>query len=367
MKKILLLLVLSVISVSSLAQVFSEEENERIDLALSYSDNGREDEAIAIYDELIKKHPDVSGLKFEKAYCYYQKQDYKNAYKTLKPTLSAPDANPQYFAVAGNAQDMMGKPKDALKTYQAGLEKFPDSGYLHLETGNVLIGLGYTAQGVGYYEHGIEVDPGFASNYYRAAQYLFSDYPIKSIIYAETHNLIYDPNGPRWPEVSKLLYDAYNENIHFEADTVRTTFSRDRTITIDKKDVESGASPTSLLEQMSRIARELSFSDAMNESVDAEALKAAGGQLTAMRTAMLPPSAAASWSTSKPKSRTGIPCSPSSGKSWTPATGRPTICSCCAKDARKNSKPGCRTTNRTCSPTSNSWAPKTKNSRSAAI
>ena len=280
MKKILLLLVLSVISVSSLAQVFSEEENERIDLALSYSDNGREDEAIAIYDELIKKHPDVSGLKFEKAYCYYQKQDYKNAYKTLKPTLSAPDANPQYFAVAGNAQDMMGKPKDALKTYQAGLEKFPDSGYLHLETGNVLIGLGYTAQGVGYYEHGIEVDPGFASNYYRAAQYLFSDYPIKSIIYAETHNLIYDPNGPRWPEVSKLLYDAYNENIHFEADTVRTTFSRDRTITIDKNDVESGASPTSLLEQMSRIARELSFSDAMNESVDAEALKAAGGQLT---------------------------------------------------------------------------------------
>ena len=280
MKKILLLLVLSVISVSSLAQVFSEEENERIDLALSYSDNGREDEAIAIYDELIKKHPDVSGLKFEKAYCYYQKQDYKNAYKTLKPTLSAPDANPQYFAVAGNAQDMMGKPKDALKTYQAGLEKFPDSGYLHLETGNVLIGLGYTAQGVGYYEHGIEVDPGFASNYYRAAQYLFSDYPIKSIIYAETHNLIYDHNGPRWPEVSKLLYDAYNENIHFEADTVRTTFSRDRTITIDKKDVESGASPTSLLEQMSRIARELSFSDAMNESVDAEALKAAGGQLT---------------------------------------------------------------------------------------
>ena len=174
----------------------------------------------------------------------------------------------------------MGKPKDALKTYQAGLEKFPDSGYLHLETGNVLIGLGYTAQGVGYYEHGIEVDPGFASNYYRAAQYLFSDYPIKSIIYAETHNLIYDPNGPRWPEVSKLLYDAYNENIHFEADTVRTTFARDRTITIDKKDVESGASPTSLLEQMSRIARELSFSDAMNESVDAEALKAAGGQLT---------------------------------------------------------------------------------------
>ena len=280
MRKILLLLVLSVISVSSLAQVFSEEENERIDLALTYSDNGREDEAIAIYDELIKKHPDVSGLKFEKAYCYYQKQDYKNAYKTLKPTLSAPDANPQYFAVAGNAQDMMGKPKDALKTYQAGLEKFPDSGYLHLETGNVLIGLGYTAQGVGYYEHGIEVDPGFASNYYRAAQYLSADYPVKAIIYAETHNLIYDPNGPRWPEVSKLLYDAYNENIHFETDTVRTTFSRDRTITIDKKDVESGASPTSLLEQMSRIARELSFSDAMNESVDAEALKAAGGQLT---------------------------------------------------------------------------------------
>ena len=280
MKKILLLLVLSVISVSSLAQVFSEEENARIDQALAYSDSGREDEAIAIYDELIKKHPDISGLKFEKAYCLYKKEDYKNAYKTLKPTLSAPDATPENFAVAGNCQDMMGQPKDALKTYQAGLEKFPNSGYLHLETGNVLVGLGYTAQGIGYYERGIEVDPGFASNYYRAALLLSADYPNKGIIYAETHNLLYDSNGPRWLELSKLLYDTYNENIHFEADTVRTTFSRDRTIVIDERETQAGTSPKSLLEQMSRIARELKFNEALEASVDAEALKAAGGQLT---------------------------------------------------------------------------------------
>ena len=170
--------------------------------------------------------------------------------------------------------------KEALETYEAGIKRFPHSGSLYLETGDILIAQGHTKEGIKAYERGIKADPGNPSNYYRAVQYLIDDQPVKAIIYAELHNIICNPVEPLGAEVSKMLYDAYNENIHFEADTVRTTFARDRTITIDKKDVESGASPTSLLEQMSRIARELSFSDAMNESVDAEALKAAGGQLT---------------------------------------------------------------------------------------
>ena len=71
MKKFFLLLILSVFSLSALAQDFTEEEGDLIRQAYEYSDSGREDEAIAIYDGLIKKHPDISGLKFEKAYCLY--------------------------------------------------------------------------------------------------------------------------------------------------------------------------------------------------------------------------------------------------------------------------------------------------------
>lgn len=40
MKRIFLLLILSVFSLSALAQVFTEEENARIDLALEFSDIG---------------------------------------------------------------------------------------------------------------------------------------------------------------------------------------------------------------------------------------------------------------------------------------------------------------------------------------
>lgn len=277
MKKILLLLVLSVISVSSLAQGLSKEEEERFKLALTYSDSGREDEAIAIYDGLIKKHPDISGLKFEKAYCLYKKEEYKAAYKILKATLSAKDVKPEFFAVAGNCQDMMGQPDKALKTYQEGLKRFPESGYLHLETGNVLIAHNHTQEGIECYEQGIKADPTFASNYYRAAQFLIDDQPVKGIIYAEMHNLLYDPNGPRWAEISKALYDAYNANIHFEADTVRTTFARDRNIFIDINAVNR---PEALLKALMPAAQEAKFSNAMEASIDADALKAAGGQLT---------------------------------------------------------------------------------------
>ena len=283
MKKIILLLVLSVFSLSALAQVafkderLTEEENARFSLALTYSDSGREDESIAILDELIEKHPDVSFLKYEKAYCLSHKQDYKNAYETLKPAMSAPDTVPEIFASAGQCQDMMGKPEDAMKTFVAGLEKFPNSGCLHLEIGNVLTAQGHTREGLDAYERGIEVDPTYPSNYYRAAQLLSTDYPVKAIIYAETHNLRSNFNDPRWVELSKLLYDTYNENIHFEADTVRTTFARDRDFVVDTNAVNS---PVELLKALVTAAQEIDFDEAMKASIDVEALRAAGGQLT---------------------------------------------------------------------------------------
>ncbi len=280
MKKILLLLVLSVISVSSLAQGLSkeeEEEEERFKLVLTYSDSRREDESIAILDELIEKHPDLSFLKYEKAYCLSHKQDYKNAYETLKPAMSAPDVVPEIFASAGQCLDIMGKPEDAMKTFEAGLERFPNSGCLHLEIGNVLTAQGHTKEGLDAYERGIEVDPTYPSNYYRAAQLLSTDYPVKAIIYAETHNLRSNFNDPRWVELSKLLYDTYNENIHFEADTVRTTFARDRDFAIDTNAVNS---PVALLKALVTAEQEIDFDEAMKASIDVEALRATGGQLT---------------------------------------------------------------------------------------
>ncbi len=280
MKRFFLLLILSVFSLSALAQDFTEEEGNLIRQAYEYSDSGREDESIAILDELIEKHPDLSFLKYEKAYCLSHKQDYKNAYETLKPAMSAPDVVPEIFASAGQCLDMMGKPGDALKTFRTGLERFPHSGCLHEEIGNILIAQGFTKEGLYAYECGIDVDPTYPSNYYHAAQLLSADYPVKAIIYAETHNLRSNFNDPRWVELSKLLYDTYNDNIHFEADTVRTTFARDRDFAIDTKAVNS---PAALLEPLKALAaaeQEIDFDEAMKASIDVEALKAAGGQLT---------------------------------------------------------------------------------------
>ena len=283
MKKILLLLVLSVFSLSALAQVvfkderLTEEENARFSLALTYSNSGREDESIAILDELIKKHQDVSFLKFEKAYCFFLKEDYNKAYETLKPAMSAPDAVPEIFSVVAQCQEMMGKPMEALETREAGIKRFPHSGSLYLETGDILIAQGRTKEGIKAYERGIEADPHNPSNYYRAAQYLIDDQPVKAIIYAELHNIICNPVEPLGAEVSKMLYDAYNANIHFEADTVRTTFFRDRDIVTDINAVDR---PDTLLKDQSSVAQEIDFDKAMKASIDVEALKAAGGQLT---------------------------------------------------------------------------------------
>lgn len=265
MKRLLILLLTVGLVLSAGAQDFSEEEIGHIMQAYELSDSGKEDEAIAIYDELLKTYPKSSLLKYEKAYCYYLKEDFAKAYKLLKPALSAPDAFARMYAVAGNCLDIQGKSKQALKLYEAGLKKFPDSGDLYLERGTVLVMAGKTWEGVESYLQGTQVDPEFSSNYYRAAQILCpSNEPVMGIICAEAHNLI-EPDSPRSLELSKALYDAYNANVHLgQNDTVRTTFTSMHEIGFDP-----------VTNQLS-IPFEILFETYTLKAIDTEALKAAG-------------------------------------------------------------------------------------------
>lgn len=220
MKRIVILFVLMLSTAfMSYAQEISQEDVDRYQLALEYSDNGNANKAIEIYNQLLEKYPGNGTFQYELAYCHYVKQDFKLAAKILEKAEKGDDIQPAMYALHGNCLDMIGKQDKAIEKYQEGIEKYPDFGQLYLELGTVYRSREEWNLALEAYTEGINADPYFPSNYYRISQLLcMSNEPVWGIIYGEIHELLL-PNSRRSEELSKAIYDAYNANMKFENDS----------------------------------------------------------------------------------------------------------------------------------------------------
>ena len=202
--------------------------------AIQLMDNGKIDESIKLLQEAQKLDPDRIDYPYELALAHYLKEDYKNAIKILKKIIKHKDVNERTFQLLGNSHSMLGKSKKAFKIYDAGLKKFPKSGMMYLEKGNVHWGKQEYDKALAYYEKGIEIDPKFTSNYYRATIiYCNSTEEVWGMIYGEIFMNL-ERNSNRTAEISQLLYDTYKSEIKFiGGDTVSVSFSQNATVNIN--------------------------------------------------------------------------------------------------------------------------------------
>lgn len=199
--------------------------------AVKLMDAGKVDESIKLLEEAQSLDPERIDYPYEMAYAYYMKQDYKTAAKILEKNKGNKDASEGFFQLWGNSYDMLGRSDKAFAAYDAGLAKFPKSGMLYLEKGNVHWNKKEYDKAVPYYEKGIEADPKFPSNYYRAAlAYCGSTEEVWGMIYGEIFvNL--ERNTKRTAEISKLLYDTYKREITIKDNSsVSVSFSQNATI-----------------------------------------------------------------------------------------------------------------------------------------
>ena len=187
--------------------------------AIQLMDNGKIDESIKLLKEAQKLDPDNIIYPYELAYAHYLKEDYKEVIKISEKIVNRKDVTERVFQLLGNSYDMIGKSDKAFEVYDAGLKKFPKSGMMYLEKGNVHWEKKEYDKALSYYEKGIEVDPKFSSNYYRAAKiYCNSTEEVWGMIYGEIFMNL-ERNSGRTAEISKLLYDTYKSEIKFTSDT----------------------------------------------------------------------------------------------------------------------------------------------------
>lgn len=204
----------------SFGQANVEEALFKAKAAIKLEDEeGKYDEAIRLFEEAQKLDPGNINYPYELAYAYSFKKDYKRASAILESLLTHKDVLGRIYQALGNAYDEQGKPAKAIQTYEAGLIKFPNTGELYLEMGNMKVAGKDYENALDYFEKGIEMDPAFPSNYYWAAKiFCSSDEEVWGMLYGEIF-LNLERNSKRTAEISKMLFDVYKKEIKFTSDS----------------------------------------------------------------------------------------------------------------------------------------------------
>ncbi len=91
-------------------------------------DAGKYAEAASMYQQALAIDPNPSLAHYELSYTLTAMKSYEQAIEHANKVIVLHGREEEHaYMVRGNAQDLMGKPNDALVTYKAGLKKFPTS------------------------------------------------------------------------------------------------------------------------------------------------------------------------------------------------------------------------------------------------
>ena len=93
--------------------------------------------AILVLNRALQLDPQNLDLNKDLALSYYFQRNNTKAIETITPVLELPAADDQSFQLAGMIYKQADMSKDAERVYKKGLKKFPESGPLYNELGDL--------------------------------------------------------------------------------------------------------------------------------------------------------------------------------------------------------------------------------------
>jgi len=158
----------------------------------------------------LQQDPQNIEISKDIALNYFLQKDYTKAIETVKPLLDRSDADDQCFQIAGSIYKALGQEKEGEKIYKKGIKKFPQSGSLYNEFGELLFAVNDPAA-IKQWEKGIEADAGYSGNYYNASKYYYViNDAAWSIIYGEIFLNLEAQTG-RTAEIKNTLLNSYKK------------------------------------------------------------------------------------------------------------------------------------------------------------
>jgi tetratricopeptide (TPR) repeat protein len=208
MKKMLRIIFVLVLPLQMFAQQTTDELKETARL---FQRQGDFSNAILVFNKALQQKPNDLEIMRDMAYTYYLQRDYAKALETIKPLLSREDADIMTFQIGGNVYKALEEVKDCEKMYKTALKKFPSSGALHSELGELYWAKKNATDAIAEWEKGIQLDPAFPSNYYHAAKYYYAIADkVWSLIYGEIF-INTESYSARTSEIKTLLLESYKK------------------------------------------------------------------------------------------------------------------------------------------------------------
>jgi Tfp pilus assembly protein PilF len=217
MKKIILSLALACLSFT----VFSQDDVKTMhENAKTFMRSGDFDNAIIVLTRALQKDTKSLELQKDLVMSYYLKRDYSKALEGVEVLVERDDADVITYQIAGNVYKALEEVKDCDKMYKKALKKFPRSGPLYSEYGE-LLWAAKNFSAIEQWEKGIQVDPGYSGNYYNAALfYFYTKDKVWSLIYGEIF-VNMESLSQRGASMKDLLLKAYKEKLFAEADLLK--------------------------------------------------------------------------------------------------------------------------------------------------
>jgi tetratricopeptide (TPR) repeat protein len=127
------------------------------------------DNAVIMLDRAKQQDPNNVEIMRDLSYVNYLKRDFAKAIEAGKELVENPKADAQAFQLLGLSYKAIASYKECGKLYRTGLRKFPNSGVLYNEYGELFALENELDESIGQWEKGIEVDPVYSGNYYNAS------------------------------------------------------------------------------------------------------------------------------------------------------------------------------------------------------
>ena len=180
--------------------------------AKAFMRQGDFDNAIIVLTRALQSDKDNVEMQQDLVMAYYYKRDYQKALDGVKTLLDRDGADVVTYQIAGNVYKALEETKECEKMYKKGLKKFPKSGPLYSEYGELLWAQkNYDA--IKQWEKGIQMDPAYAGDYYNAALYYFyTNDKVWSLVYGEIF-VNMETLTERSNSMKQLLYQAYKEKL----------------------------------------------------------------------------------------------------------------------------------------------------------
>lgn len=188
--------------------------------AKAFMRTGDFDNAIVILVRALNRDKDNLEMQKDLVMAYYLKRDYSRALEGVESLVDRKDADVVCFQLAGNVYKALEQPKECEKVYKKGLKKFPKSGPLYSEYGELLWAKkDYSA--IEQWKKGIQADPSYSGNYYNAAlYYFFTKDKVWSLLYGEIF-VNMESLSERGAAMKQLLLQGYKEKLFADADLMK--------------------------------------------------------------------------------------------------------------------------------------------------